>query len=243
MNFWNGAFLLFFLSLGSTLELTAQKTPPARPEGGPDVTVVNTPSNPVPVAGTVTVGNTGTNPVSVRVVNDNNTPSVVSGNVTVSNSAGPLLVRDSYSAGKQPLHFSHVDVRYDYPFTNIYSVSTSYTVPAGKRLVIESLSAEIDAVKESISGQPPGKKFYIRVTTPTHVYPGNCCLSVTNHVFLPLTYGWDFGTSEFFLGSMQTRLYVESGKTVTLTAHRNRLPGAIESERVSFFFSGYLVDL
>ena len=57
-----GASLVVGLALSSTMAWGAPQVPPSAP-----VTVVNTPSNPVPVTGSVTFGNTG-DPLLVRNV-------------------------------------------------------------------------------------------------------------------------------------------------------------------------------
>ena len=82
------------------------------------VTVVNTPTNPVPVSGTVTVGD-----------------------VQVGNPAtNPVLVKDLLEIFKEPFT-GIVELR----FSNGSPVCGEVAVPTGKRLVIEHVSGRFDA--------------------------------------------------------------------------------------------------
>src|SRR5207253_626289 len=97
----------------------AAAAPPAASDK--DVRVVNTPAEPVPVAvqGTPTVG-----------------ISASANTVRIAPPAAPLPVQESEFAGRQPVQvFKHVEpLGFDL-------TQPIYTVPAGKRLVIEDVSA------------------------------------------------------------------------------------------------------
>jgi Domain of unknown function (DUF4214) len=129
------------------------------------VLVTNTPSQPVPVTGTVQAQQSG--PWTVGI---SGTPTV-----NVASSVGsPIFVRD-VNNGVQPFQIM-VD--------QIYSGPKSFQVPKDKRLVIEDVSAEA----ESISGSGPN--YYFRLSTSTdgvnylsHDIPLNLIFSIPVHDF------------------------------------------------------------
>jgi hypothetical protein len=104
---------------------SAQKPTPT-PSGPANVKVVNTTTEPIPVSGTVNIGNLGTGGVPV------------SGTVAVENSGtNPLRVQDVSEALRQPYH----KVNFLGPVSGVSTVTVTYeTVPAGKALVVEHVS-------------------------------------------------------------------------------------------------------
>ena len=74
----------------------AAQTQPTPPRPPSDVKVVNTTAEPVPVTGTINVGNLGTSPLPVHVVNTPVQPATVTGTVNVTNAGNdPLIVREA----------------------------------------------------------------------------------------------------------------------------------------------------
>jgi len=145
-----------------------------------NVQVINT--EPVPVAGTVNIGNQIANPVPVRDVD---------------------------SPTRLPVHFNE-----------------SYTVPAGKRLVVEYISLDISAT--SICG----------LLTTALKQDG-----VVLHVFNPTLVGEvTIGPSTAYKYglSQETRAYIAQNRTVTLAPHF--YTGCfLEVQHAGV--TGYLVDL
>ncbi len=121
-NFKNYLFaaIVFAILIGS-LVLSDSRASHAAPPPDKDVVVVNTQSNPVPVAGNVGITNTPT----VQVSNAFNSP---------------LPVRDVDNPARQPFQ-RELDPLIP---AGSFTASDSLTVPAGKRLVIEFASATIN---------------------------------------------------------------------------------------------------
>jgi hypothetical protein len=117
MIFRQATFVLFagaFILAAHVIGLGQNPKPSPSPV---NVTVVNTPSQAVPVTGTVNVGNLGSSPLPVT------------GLLGVENAAGSsLLTRNLDGPTRQRV--VHV----------FYGQDTGYTVPAGKLLVIDYLS-------------------------------------------------------------------------------------------------------
>jgi hypothetical protein len=98
-------------------------------------------------------------------------------------------------------------------------VCTGGTVPAGYRLVIDSVSLDIRV--------PPGQKVL------ASVYGGGLSHTV------PLTLQGTFGTQDIFQGVRTIRLYADAGDQVGAMVHRNSSAGDVT---VFATFSGYLVS-
>jgi hypothetical protein len=120
----------------NSLEAVAQSKVP-----GPDVTIVNTAANPVPVTGNLTGTVTITNTPNVNVTN---TP-----NVTVTNQ---VTVRDADNAGRNAVTIQFSSNTTSGSGTQFWQSGAVYTVPAGKRLVIEDFDAEVFATPATNSG-------------------------------------------------------------------------------------------
>lgn len=101
--------------------------------------------------------------------------------------------------------------------------SPQISVPAGRRLVVETLSVQLDV-------SPSGSKLEAFVT---YTSGGN---AVT--LFVPLTYAYtDSGTGyDFYVGMQPVRLYVDAGTALTVSGAG---PGATGT--LFLTVSGYLV--
>jgi hypothetical protein len=188
--------------LGSNAAWGVSQTPPSAP-----VTVVNTPSNPVPVS----LQGTGTISGSVAITNE----------VSVRDADNPafqpitLTVRFSFDSGVGP------DARSD----------SIYTVPAGKRFVIEHAAARVLATPASNTGRA---YFDLQVSDGTSSVPvpigttnesGPCTLSQACCVI-----------------SKPVRVYVDPGSSITVAL------GFLVSQSSAFTsgnitISGHLVDI
>jgi hypothetical protein len=82
--------------------------------------------------------------------------------------------------------------------------SPSVTVPAGRHLVVETLSVQLDVT-------PPGSKLEAFVT---YVSGGN-----TVTLFVPLTYAYTEPSTEFdfYVGMQATRLYADPGTALIVS--------------------------
>ncbi len=174
-----------------------------------DVRVINTPAEPVPVVGNVGVVGTPTVGLS---------PSANTVNIAMPTS--PLPVQVTEVAPRQPVQvFKHVE---PLPFDLEQPI---YTVPAGKRLVVEYVSTYMVI--------PVGSGAFANITTEVG--------GTTARHYLPMTEQttYDAGTTEVSVGQQLTRLYADPGTTVVYEVHRNT--GSLNTE-TEISFSGYLVD-
>jgi hypothetical protein len=178
-------FSLFVIVAGLTLFIPTliqgQKSEAAIPTA--DVRVVNTASEPVPVAGTVNVGNLG---------ND------------------PLPVRDVDRSTRLPVHFND-----------------SYTVPDGKRLVIEYVSLNVAATFqcELVTAAVSSEGVVLHLFNPTFV--GTSTIGPTT--------SYRFGLSQ------ETRAYIGQNRTVNLGLYTYFGCGNVNVYHAAA--TGYLVDL
>jgi len=189
---------------------------------GVAVDVVNTPANPVPVTGSVTgtvelapdasvlIDNTVADPVRVRSVND---------------AIQPVQASASCSANPGVLGCAPADF---------------YTVPAGKRLVIEYVSmstctliggsAQL-SITTTVGG---GSATHFVNTAPPATGPGTTAFACN----FP-------GASSTTAVGQQVRLYADAGTIVFVEGDRaNNSIGQISGvESFAFSISGYLVDV
>lgn len=182
------------------------------------------PPKPLPITGSVTI--TGTPAVTVTgtpAVTVTGTPAVtLSGTPTVNvgNSEGnPVLVRDVDRAGggQQPFSMFHGFFVED----GVSVKNESFgAVPAGKRFVIEFMSVEVHIP----AGQAPIAEL---IRHPDFL-----------NVFVPLVQ--QPNTSEYYVGTLVTRHYVEAGQEITLFAGRRGSPAGLGTVNARLF--GYLVD-
>jgi hypothetical protein len=176
------------------------------------VTVVNTP---LPVTGTVQlpsgtsvrIDNTVTDPVRVRNVNDALQPVQVTANCATDPDFGTL--------GCGP--------------------GTFYTVPAGKRLVIEYASMDIGCIL-------PGQAVTLAITTTTNG------VDATHFAMAPAAAGPGVTAIACNLPSASSitavgqvvRLYADAGTFVSVAANRNSNVGQMDA---TISISGYLMDV
>ena len=169
-------------------------------------------------------------PFDVKVINSPSEPVPVTGTVSVSNLGGaPLPVRDVDNAARQPFQAKINEV--------VLSPNpVFFTVPAGKRLVIEYVSADIEAAP-----QCPNAPRYALTTTAGGV--------TLEHFFYTKDVG-TLGTSvnddtKAFGLSQQTRIYADPNTQVRLDIRTGTFPtcGFHLNEGSGIRVSGYLVDV
>lgn len=207
---------LKIVALAALLALTASAARAAGHEDNDKVTVINKDSSPVPVK-----------VLSLPAVSISNTPSVNVANTPTVNVAslppvtisGPVTVSGSISTAAAPT----------LPFTGGMHVSTpagqvtgigTFTVPAGKRAVIETVS---------IFGNMPFGASTASVTTQT-----NYVLGQLSSFPIPLTPG-AFGSA----GIAQVKLYADANTTVYCEVVTQNFQSQVDA---NCGFSGYLVD-
>ena len=197
-----------------------------------DVVIVNTPAQPVPTAvqslpsitGNVSVTNTPTvnlqSGAAVGISPTNNTVRI--GNV--------VSVTDTDSPVNQPVDvlvggtFSGLLVATPNGCIFVAGTCTGGTVPAGKRLVLESVGADVRV--------PVGQKVLVS---------GNALrngIGMTHPI--PMTGQGTFFGRDVFHGARQLRLYLDPGMSVGAVVERDNNSG---DGSISLTFSGYFVDL
>lgn len=215
--------ILIALAVLSTLGVTNLATA-AGPDAGVNVNVVNTPANPVPVTGSVSVTGAVTGTVTGTVGLTPGTSVLVGNPVT-----NPVRVRNVNDA-IQP-----VQAQASCLITTLGCLPTIYTVPAGKRLVIEYASMRVcilpgQSATLSIATQVGDQAvFHYLNGTPPAAGPGTFAIGCNSS--LP--------SSEVAVGE-QVKIYADAGTTVVLTGSRNSTTG---SASFQFSISGYLVDV
>lgn len=170
-------------------------------------------------------------PFDVKVINSPSEPVPVTGTVSVSNLGGtPLPVRDVDNPARQPFQANIIEAP---PFI---PNPVFFTVPAGKRLVIEYVSADIQAASQCASAPR-----YALTTTAGGV--------TLEHFF----YTKDAGTVGLSVNdvrrafglSQQTRIYADPNTQVTVDIRTGTFPacGFNVNEGSGIRVSGYLVDV
>jgi hypothetical protein len=208
----------FPFSVAIGLVLFAAGVGAAGPDPGINVIVNNSPANPVPVTGSVTGSITGT--VGL-------TPGT---SVLIDNTVGdPVRVRNVNDAN-QP-----VQAQASCLTTALGCLPTIYTVPAGKRLVIEYASMRVCIL--------PGQSATLEIATTVGGQSASHYLNGTPPAAGPGTVaiGCNSGTpsSEVATGQ-QVRIYADAGTGVVVTGSRN---GNVGTASFHFSISGYLVDV
>jgi len=232
--------MLIALSFGIlTVALSLVPSKPAGAAGSAPVTVTNTP---LPVQGTVsatqsgpwTVGINGTPMVSVT-----NTPSValtgtptvnlgpgnavgINGPVQLGNDAvNPALVRDVDNPGRFPIQ-TRVCVQGGTALASCFGVPDAFSVPTGKRFVIEFVSG-------TCQFSPPGSG--LRAVSFFTVAGGTMAEHslITSEAFSDATH-----TVNYF--GQQTRIYADPETAVTL------IHPAFSDHRCAMTLSGYLLN-
>ncbi len=242
------------LALGVLLLVGVSGVFAAQPPANQPVTVTNTLDNAVPVTGSVIIGNTMdsvvpvagsvdiTNtldnavPVTGSVIIGNTMDSVVpvTGSVTITNSVVPVSgsvmlngtpsVRDADNPAFQPF-VAQLDLRVDYPDSGGTEVIA--TVPEGKRLVIETVSA--------FSLLPAGQDQWPNLSLEV------CTLANCISHYIPMEIrDRPGGYFEVYTGNQAVRYYADPGSDVSVRLDRG---GDSFFGSVHTSLSGYLVDL
>jgi len=158
------------------------------------VLVLNSPTEPVPVTGSINVGNLGANPLPVRDVDNGRQPFHETKSLFLSGSTGQAI--------------------------------TIFTVPAGKRFIVETVSARTElAPLDAVN----------RVELITEL--GN---KPVFHGILVSKQGLDLNGQNVFVGTHSIRAYADPGTDVQLEfSHSNVSDDAVATMTIS----GYFIDL
>jgi len=193
-------------------QLMAQAAPPPPPPTkAQDVNVVNTPT--VQLAGTSTVQVSGT--TNVHVQND---------------STAPVVVQDVSTPKRTP--FQAQPGFPALPFIGVNPVVEPITVPAGKRLVIEHVSA-----RAVLPFQAQSAFVYFSISTTA----GG--VTVEHSLDVPQTFTCGSCTSTggtINAMSQETKFYADGGTTVQAVVQG--AGGSAEAIDIKFAISGYLED-
>lgn len=201
------------------------------------VQIMNTPDQPVPVAGSVavdpakndvTIDNTGANPVPVAGnVNLGSNSSVgidPNKNMVKLDAAAPVAVRDVMD-GRQPWQ-GFVRIELDNNLGN-KQANIAVSLPAGKRLVIEQIGA-VGTVRRAENDVTTAQ---LDVTVTSGGRWGRYPLTLNKQ-----TGYWNADT---FVGMEQARLYADNNTNIQVYFVRNPISGDV---LMDVSVSGYLVD-
>ena len=169
--------------------------------GSAPVTVMNTAVNPVPMSGSVSATVSGTVAVTQsgtwNVGQTGTWDVAVPDPVTVQTGTTPLSVTDASASSRTSVE---IDLSSTFQTGDTVSgTNATYTVPTGKRLVLEYISA--------FGGLQPGQKML------------ECDLN--NLVFIPFTDNGSDSASEYFTFSQPVKFAFNGGTTVSIGATRN----------------------
>lgn len=145
--------------------------------------------------------------------------------IVVNSSADPVLVRDIDVRARQPFQEGFT---LDVP-NSLFAAEAPFTVPTGKRLVVEYVSAR------GFVGSGQRLRFSIRtfLTGATEI-----------HYLVAEQQGTEFplfgDLIDIFVTSEQTRLYADAGTSFVRADRTGPAAGPAEA---SFTISGYLVDV
>jgi hypothetical protein len=204
--------LLFCAQLmAQTTTTTNAPTAPAKVPS--DVNVVNTPT--VQLAGTSTVQVSGT--TNVHVQND---------------SSAPVIVQDVSTPKRTP--FQAAPTFPAPPFLNDNPVSATITVPAGKRLVIEHVSA-----RAVLSFQAQTPVVYFSISTTVAGVKVEHFLNVPQVFIFNCASCGNIAETINAVGQ-EMKLYADAGATVQATAMATSITGVPID--INFAVSGYLED-
>ena len=189
---------------------------------GSDVRVINTTAEPVPtvaqgttnIAGSVTLNGTP----NVNLTSGATVGIASSANTVKIDSSNPVLIRDIDNPARQP--FSD---------TLVFGENSSavLTVPDGKRLVIEYITAECFV--------DPGRTIVIFANAHLGSF-------TTSHIIPMTSHGPDnFGASENLTVSQPVKFYAD--QFVEFRARKNEIIAGPVSPQVYLTVSGYLVNI
>jgi hypothetical protein len=147
-------------------------------------------------------------------------------NVKVTNTASnPVPTRDVDNPAQQPFQQDSVLSTPD----GLLGADDTFTVPDGKRLVIEFVSFQ---------GSWPAGQATTRLFIGVCNSGGGTCQ--TRFFFAAISQGPDFGGAALFTASSPTRLYADPGTEVTVSVRRNAATG---EGLANVALSGYLVNV
>jgi hypothetical protein len=198
--------------------------PDVKPSPDTPVSVTNTTASPVPVTGSVSVTGSVTGTVTGTVGLAPGTSVMIDSTV-----GDPVRVRNVNDA-IQPVHASTSCLA-----TTIGCLPTIYTVPAGKRLVIEYASMSVCIL--------PGQSATLGVTTTTGGKTVTHFLNGTPPAVGPGTFAIGCNgalPSSSVATGQQVKIYADAGSSVFLEADRSNTVG---NAGFSISISGYLVDV
>jgi hypothetical protein len=178
--------------------------------GSAPVVVTNPTSSPIPVAGSVNVGNLPATQAVSGTLNVGNFPSTQAVSGTVE--AKPAAPSQPYA----------VTLEKNAPASQL-NIVDGLTVPAGKTLVIEAVSALIMVPQ----GQQPR---YLRVFCPTG--GGVAANHYQQYLYQATAEGMDT-----FAATNENHIYCDPGSTVAVEVFRNQAAGAFS---MNVTLSGYL---
>jgi len=187
----------------------------ARAEQPKDVNVVNTSANPVPV----TLEGTSTISGSVTITN---TPSV--------NVVNGVTVRDADRPTNQPVHLAFSANTTSGSGFQFWQANGVYTVPAGKRLVVDDVDAEFIVTPTSNTGSVRANLEIFSGSFFSHAL-GSSALAVQCSL-----------TQTCFSISRATTIYVEPGSQLSISGSGN-LAQAGGFHVVRGTINGHLVDV
>jgi hypothetical protein len=190
-----------FVLLLTAASLATSRGHAAAAAGTAPVTVMNTAVNPVPITGSVTASVSGT--IAATQSGDWNVGQSGTWNVgvpdpvTVQTGTTPLAVTDSSTTSRTP-----TEIDLSAGFSNGDSMASplaTYTVPSGKRLVLEYVSA--------FSGIQPGQHLL------------ECDLN--NLLFIPFIDGGSDSATEYFSFSQTVKFAFNAGTVISIDATRS----------------------
>jgi hypothetical protein len=182
-----------------------------------NVNVVNTPTVNAQQSGTWSVNINGTPVVGLDAANNTVRFDAVNNTVKI-DAATPVMVRDIDNPARQPFQASTSIVL---PFGQTQGSRSVTTVPAGKVLVIEDISAD---------GRLDGNDKLLSLA----IFTGGA-----SYYLHPNDEGIDELGRRVYSASQHVRLYVPAGEAVTGFAERNPATG---QPGVNFSVFGYYVD-
>jgi len=150
-------------------------------------------------------------------------------NVVVTNTpAQPVPVKEQNNPAFQPFQWQGQP---GVSLGNNYTITT-FTVPAGKRLVIEEISAQV-YVSGAVTGEVP------------RLILGTQAGGAWVNTFTPMTYAGNEGVSPTYAASQPLRMYADPGSTVDVELKRSSdLNGNYSGTLISTItVTGYLVNV
>jgi hypothetical protein len=152
--------------------------------------------------------------------------------VVINDPTQPIPTRDVDTPATQPIQAQAVA-----PLGTLTGPANFvlFTVPAGKRLVVEYFSSQVGIASTASVDR------YALVIAPDPGQPGNASFA---HYVAPAFHspcGTCAGTTELFVASQPIRMYVDTGQALVVNIS---FSGAVGPSGFGFFgFSGYLVDV